>query len=96
VFSAAPGMTGAERTWPTAMKTRILSATPVAARRSVSRQAATERVVEVNPADNLLSVRKANGELPPMIPAAFGRERLAARSTANSPPGDRIQFSAPE
>jgi len=89
-------MTGAERTWASRYEVGDIVRYARGSKAVGIEPGSYSTVVDINPADNQLSVKKANGKL-----ATYDPRRLAGVSVYREidrefSAGDRIQFSAPD
>jgi len=96
VLSPRQEMTGAERTWANRYETEDIVRYARGSKTVGIEAGSYGTVVEVNPADNLLSVRKANGELASYDPRRLSGVSVYREIDREFSAGDRIQFSAPD
>jgi ATP-dependent exoDNAse (exonuclease V) alpha subunit len=89
-------MTGAERTWANLYEFGDIVRYARGSKTVGIEAGDYGTVVEVNPADNLLSVRKANNELATYDPRRLSGVSVYREIDREFSAGDRIQFTAPD
>ena len=96
VLAPRQDMTGAERTWANRYEVGDIVRYARGSKAVGIEAGSYGTVVGVNPADNLLSVKKANGELATYDPRRLSGVSVYREIDREFSAGDRIQFSAPD
>jgi len=96
VLAPRQDMTGAERTWANRYEAGDIVRYARGSKAVGIDAGSYGTVVGVNPADNLLSVKKANGELASYDPRRLSGVSVYREIDREFSTGDRIQFTAPD